>query len=62
MRIDRKSESVVEKAELNMLRRAEELGNETADLFITGCVVLEQGETHLEVTAHETMYAFGKPV
>ncbi|GAB7018579.1 tRNA (N(6)-L-threonylcarbamoyladenosine(37)-C(2))-methylthiotransferase [Halostagnicola bangensis] len=36
--------TVVEKTERNMLRRAEELANETADLFITGCMALAQGE------------------
>ena len=36
--------TVVEKTERNMLRRAEELADETADLFITGCMALAQGE------------------
>ncbi|MFC6716386.1 tRNA (N(6)-L-threonylcarbamoyladenosine(37)-C(2))-methylthiotransferase [Natrialbaceae archaeon GCM10025810] len=35
--------TVVEKTERNMLRRAEELADETADLFITGCMALAQG-------------------
>ncbi|MDY6819107.1 MAG: tRNA (N(6)-L-threonylcarbamoyladenosine(37)-C(2))-methylthiotransferase [Halobacteriales archaeon] len=37
--------TVVEKTERNMLRRAEELEAETADLIITGCMALAQGET-----------------
>ncbi|WP_255192499.1 tRNA (N(6)-L-threonylcarbamoyladenosine(37)-C(2))-methylthiotransferase [Natronobeatus ordinarius] len=36
--------TVVEKTERNMLRRAEELADETVDLFITGCMALAQGE------------------
>ncbi len=36
--------TVVEKTERNMLRRAEELADETADLFITGCMALAQGQ------------------
>ncbi|UPV75169.1 tRNA (N(6)-L-threonylcarbamoyladenosine(37)-C(2))-methylthiotransferase [Halorussus limi] len=36
--------TVVEKTERNMLRRAEELGDETADLIVTGCMALAQGE------------------
>ncbi len=36
--------TVVEKTERNMLRRAEELTEETADLFVTGCMALAQGE------------------
>jgi len=36
--------TVVEKTERNMLRRAEELAAETADLYITGCMALAQGE------------------
>ncbi len=36
--------TVVEKTERNMLRRAEKLADETADLFITGCMALAQGE------------------
>ncbi len=36
--------TVVEKTERNMLRRAEELADETADLVITGCMALAQGE------------------
>ncbi|AXR79419.1 tRNA (N(6)-L-threonylcarbamoyladenosine(37)-C(2))-methylthiotransferase [Natrarchaeobaculum sulfurireducens] len=36
--------TVVEKTERNMLRRAEELATETADLYITGCMALAQGE------------------
>ncbi|MFC4447534.1 tRNA (N(6)-L-threonylcarbamoyladenosine(37)-C(2))-methylthiotransferase [Halorussus aquaticus] len=36
--------TVVEKTERNMLRRAEELGEETADLIVTGCMALAQGE------------------
>jgi len=36
--------TVVEKTERNMLRRAEELETETADLIVTGCMALAQGE------------------
>jgi threonylcarbamoyladenosine tRNA methylthiotransferase CDKAL1 len=36
--------TVVEKTERNMLRRAEELEAETADLIVTGCMALAQGE------------------
>src|SRR6056297_2278200 len=36
--------TVVEKTERNMLRRAEELADETADLYVTGCMALAQGE------------------
>jgi len=36
--------TVVEKTERNMLRRAEELESETADLIVTGCMALAQGE------------------
>jgi len=36
--------TVVEKTERNMLRRAEELAEETADLYVTGCMALAQGE------------------
>jgi len=36
--------TVVEKTEQNMLRRAEELQNETGDLVVTGCMALAQGE------------------
>jgi MiaB-like tRNA modifying enzyme len=36
--------TVVEKTERNMLRRAEELEAEVADLIITGCMALAQGE------------------
>ncbi len=36
--------TVVEKTERNMIRRAEELEAETADLIITGCMALAQGE------------------
>ncbi len=40
--------TVVEKTERNMLRRAEELADETADLVITGCMALAQGEEFRE--------------
>ncbi|WIV67818.1 tRNA (N(6)-L-threonylcarbamoyladenosine(37)-C(2))-methylthiotransferase [Natrialbaceae archaeon AArc-T1-2] len=40
--------TVVEKTEDNMLRRAEELEGETADLFVTGCMALAQGEAFAE--------------
>ncbi len=36
--------TVVEKTERNMLRRAKELDDETADLIITGCMALAQGD------------------
>ncbi len=36
--------TVVEKTERNMIRRAEELQAETAELIITGCMALAQGE------------------
>ncbi|PSP98998.1 tRNA modifying enzyme [Halobacteriales archaeon QS_4_70_19] len=36
--------TVVEKTERNMLRRAEELEAEVADLVVTGCMALAQGE------------------
>jgi MiaB-like tRNA modifying enzyme len=36
--------TVVEKTERNMLRRAKELERETADLIITGCMALAQGD------------------
>ena len=36
--------TVVEKTERNMLRRAEELDDTTADLIVTGCMALAQGE------------------
>jgi len=36
--------TVVEKTERNMLRRAEELDEATADLIVTGCMALAQGE------------------
>ncbi|HMB50603.1 MAG TPA: tRNA (N(6)-L-threonylcarbamoyladenosine(37)-C(2))-methylthiotransferase, partial [Natronoarchaeum rubrum] len=36
--------TVVEKTERNMLRRAEELQSETADLIVTGCMAIAQGE------------------
>ncbi|QLG63125.1 tRNA (N(6)-L-threonylcarbamoyladenosine(37)-C(2))-methylthiotransferase [Halorarum salinum] len=40
--------TVVEKTERNMLRRAEELQDETADLIVTGCMALAQGEQFRE--------------
>ncbi len=36
--------TVVEKTERNMVRRAKELESETADLIITGCMALAQGD------------------
>ena len=36
--------TVVEKTERNMLRRAEELSETTAELVVTGCMALAQGE------------------
>jgi MiaB-like tRNA modifying enzyme len=40
--------TVVEKTERNMLRRARELEAETADLLVTGCMALAQGEAFSE--------------
>ena len=40
--------TVVEKTERNMLRRAKELETETADLIVTGCMALAQGEQFRE--------------
>ncbi|MFB6091451.1 MAG: tRNA (N(6)-L-threonylcarbamoyladenosine(37)-C(2))-methylthiotransferase [Haloquadratum sp.] len=40
--------TVVEKTERNMLRRAEELEDETADLIVTGCMALAQGDEFRE--------------
>ena len=40
--------TVVEKTERNMLRRAEELQAETADLIVTGCMALAQSEEFRE--------------
>jgi MiaB-like tRNA modifying enzyme len=40
--------TVVEKTERNMLRRAEELAEETADLIVTGCMALAQGDQFRE--------------
>jgi len=43
--------TVIEKTERNMLRRAEELAEETADLYVTGCMALAQGEAFADVDA-----------
>ncbi|WP_336135515.1 tRNA (N(6)-L-threonylcarbamoyladenosine(37)-C(2))-methylthiotransferase [Natronomonas amylolytica] len=43
--------TVVEKTERNMLRRAEELEDETSDLIVTGCMALAQGEEFEDVDA-----------
>ncbi len=43
--------TVVEKTERNMIRRAEELQAETADLFITGCMALAQSEEFASLEA-----------
>lgn len=43
--------TVVEKTEDNMLRRAKELEDETADLIVTGCMALAQGEAFDDVDA-----------
>jgi len=43
--------TVVEKTERNMIRRAEELQAETADLFITGCMALAQSEEFGDLNA-----------
>ncbi|AFK20301.1 tRNA (N(6)-L-threonylcarbamoyladenosine(37)-C(2))-methylthiotransferase [Haloferax mediterranei ATCC 33500] len=40
--------TVVEKTERNMLRRAKELEQETADLIVTGCMALAQGDDFRE--------------
>ncbi len=40
--------TVVEKTERNMLRRAKELETEAADLIVTGCMALAQGEEFRE--------------
>jgi MiaB-like tRNA modifying enzyme len=40
--------TVVKKTERNMLRRAEELAEETADLIVTGCMALAQGDQFRE--------------
>jgi len=40
--------TVVEKTERNMLRRAKELEDETADLIVTGCMALAQGDEFRE--------------
>ena len=40
--------TVVETTEHNMLRRADELDGETADLVVTGCMALAQGEAFEE--------------
>jgi len=40
--------TVVEKTERNMLSRAQELEDETADLIVTGCMALAQGEEFRE--------------
>ena len=41
--------TVVEKTERNMLRRAAELEAETADLIVTGCMALAQGEAFADL-------------
>ncbi len=43
--------TVVEKTERNMRRRAEELADETADLVVTGCMALAQGEQFADLDA-----------
>lgn len=43
--------TVVEKTETNMLRRAKELEEETADLIVTGCMALAQGEEFSDLDA-----------
>ena len=40
--------TVVEKTDHNMLSRAKELDDETADLIVTGCMALAQGEAFAE--------------
>ncbi len=41
--------TVVEKTERNMLERASELSEQTADLFVTGCMALAQGEAFADL-------------
>ena len=43
--------TVVEKTERNMFRRAAELADETADLLVTGCMALAQGEQFGDLNA-----------
>jgi len=43
--------TVVEKTERNMLRRAEELESEVADLIVTGCMALAQGGEFADIDA-----------
>ncbi|MFP8891217.1 tRNA (N(6)-L-threonylcarbamoyladenosine(37)-C(2))-methylthiotransferase [Natrialbaceae archaeon A-CW2] len=43
--------TVVEKTERNMLERAAELSEETADLLVTGCMALAQGESFGDLDA-----------
>jgi threonylcarbamoyladenosine tRNA methylthiotransferase CDKAL1 len=43
--------TVVEKTERNMLARARELADETADLVVTGCMALAQGEQFADLDA-----------
>jgi threonylcarbamoyladenosine tRNA methylthiotransferase CDKAL1 len=43
--------TVVEKTETNMLRRAEELDDATADVVVTGCMALAQGEEFADLDA-----------
>ncbi len=43
--------TVVEKTETNMLRRARELEAETAELVVTGCMALAQGEEFADLGA-----------
>jgi MiaB-like tRNA modifying enzyme len=43
--------TVVETTERNMRRRAEELAAETADLVVTGCMALAQGEAFADLDA-----------
>lgn len=43
--------TVVETTERRMLRRAHELADETADLLVTGCMALAQGQTFDDVNA-----------
>jgi MiaB-like tRNA modifying enzyme len=41
--------TVVEKTERNMLRRAEELSEQVADVIVTGCMALAQGEAFADL-------------
>ncbi len=54
--------TVVEKTERNMLRRAEELDDTTADLIVTGCMALAQGDCSYCITKFATGRIDSPPV